>query len=136
MRELGFADRRSPPARPRDLGHRSITSTAVYAALAPSRLDSKRSPKLHRRTGNCAPYFDMQEHEAWRNAEIYARRCSGLTLTAIAREFQLSRETVREIARRMERKARWCAAQLPGELNEAASVGRPKRAAPDRNQCG
>jgi Phage integrase family len=34
------------------LGHRSITSTAVYTALAPNRLDSKRSPKLHRRTGN------------------------------------------------------------------------------------
>jgi lambda repressor-like predicted transcriptional regulator len=64
----------------------------------------------------------MQEHKAWRDAEIYARRCSGLTLTAIAREFQLSRETVREIARRMERKARWCAAQLRGELNEAASA--------------
>jgi Mor family transcriptional regulator len=94
---------------------------------------------LHRRTGNSAPYFDMQEHKAWRNAEIYARRCSGLTLTAIAREFQLSRETVREIARRMERKARWCAAQLRGELNEAASVG-PASAgtagAPGRNQCG
>jgi Mor family transcriptional regulator len=56
----------------------------------------------------------MHEHKAWRNAEIYARRCSGLTLKAIAREFQLSKETVREIARRMERKARWCAAQQSG----------------------
>jgi DNA-binding CsgD family transcriptional regulator len=120
-------------------GHRSITSTAVYTALAPNRLDSKRSPKLHRRTGNSAPHFGMQEHKAWRNAEIYARRCSGLTLTAIAREFQLSRETVREIARRMERKARWCAAQLRGELNEAASVGAASAGsagAPGRNQCG
>jgi hypothetical protein len=42
----------------------------------------------------------MQEHKAWRNAEIYARRCSGLTLKAIAHEIQLSKETVREIARR------------------------------------
>jgi DNA-binding NarL/FixJ family response regulator len=63
----------------------------------------------------------MQEHKAWRNAEIYARRCSGLTLKAIAREFRLSKETVREIARRMERKARW--AQLGESTAEATSVG-------------
>jgi ribosomal protein S14 len=59
----------------------------------------------------------MYKHKASRNAEIYARRCSGLTLTAIAREFQLSRETVREIARRMERKAKW--AQLGESTVEA-----------------
>jgi DNA-binding NarL/FixJ family response regulator len=59
----------------------------------------------------------MYKHKASRNAEIYARRCSGLTLTAIAREFQLSSETVREIARRMERKAKW--AQLGESTVEA-----------------
>jgi lambda repressor-like predicted transcriptional regulator len=71
----------------------------------------------------------MQEHKAWRNAEIYARRCSGLTLTAIARELQLSRETVREIARRMERKARWCAAQLR-ERKQVDTLGQSDCLAP------
>jgi hypothetical protein len=63
----------------------------------------------------------MYEYKAWRNAEIYASRCSGVTLKAIARDFQLSKETVREIARRMERKARW--AQLGESAVEATSVG-------------
>jgi DNA-binding CsgD family transcriptional regulator len=53
----------------------------------------------------------MEERNADRNAEIYARRCGGLTLDAIALEFQLSKETVREIARRMERKVKWRTAQ-------------------------
>jgi hypothetical protein len=49
----------------------------------------------------------MDERNADRNAKIYALRCSGLTLAVISREFQLSVETVREIAKRMERKAKW-----------------------------
>jgi Mor family transcriptional regulator len=65
----------------------------------------------------------MNECNADRNAAIYVRRCSGLTLTAIAREFQLSKETVREIARRLERKARYAAQFSGGALSEAASVG-------------
>jgi transposase len=66
----------------------------------------------------------MNERNAERNAAIHACRCSGLTWTAIADEFQLSRETVREIAKRMERKARWQAAQLSGRtLSDGASVG-------------
>jgi Mor family transcriptional regulator len=64
----------------------------------------------------------MNERNADRNAAIYARRCSGRTLTAIAREFLLSRETIREIVRRLERKARYAAASGRA-LSEAAPVG-------------
>jgi Mor family transcriptional regulator len=65
----------------------------------------------------------MEERNAERNAAIYARRCSGLTLKDIAREFRLSRETVRGITQRLERKDRY-AAQFSGRaLNEATSVG-------------
>lgn len=39
--------------------------------------------------------------------KIYARRIEGFSFQAIANEFKLSRETVRQIARRMERKAKW-----------------------------
>ena len=42
-----------------------------------------------------------------RNAKIYARRVDGLTLPAISREFNLDRETVREVIRCMKRKAEW-----------------------------
>jgi hypothetical protein len=45
---------------------------------------------------------------AERDAKIYARRIEGFTLRAIASEFKLSVERVREIAKRMERKAKWC----------------------------
>jgi Mor family transcriptional regulator len=67
----------------------------------------------------------MDKDSSDRNAKIYARRSGGLTLAAISREFQLSIETVREIARRMERKAKWRAAQLRGEEPPVAapSVG-------------
>jgi DNA-directed RNA polymerase sigma subunit (sigma70/sigma32) len=41
-----------------------------------------------------------------RNEAIYARRLTGATLGAIGREFNLSRETVRLIALREERRAR------------------------------
>ena len=44
---------------------------------------------------------------AERDAQIYARRIEGFTLRAIASEFKLSVERVREIAKRMERKAKW-----------------------------
>jgi Mor family transcriptional regulator len=54
----------------------------------------------------------MHEDKADRNVKIYARWSGGLTLAAISREFQLSKETVREIARRMERQAKWRAVQL------------------------
>jgi hypothetical protein len=57
----------------------------------------------------------MNEANADRNAKIYARRSGGLTLAALSQEFQLSKETVREISRRMERKAKWRSAQLRGE---------------------
>jgi predicted transcriptional regulator len=53
----------------------------------------------------------MTERNADRNAAIYARRCSGLTLKEIAGEFRLTKETVRVIAKRLERQARWYAAQ-------------------------
>jgi DNA-binding CsgD family transcriptional regulator len=45
--------------------------------------------------------------KAERNAKIYARRIEGFTLRAIAREFELAVETVRGIAKRMERKTKW-----------------------------
>jgi Mor family transcriptional regulator len=52
--------------------------------------------------------FDMDsDSKAERNAKIHARRNDGLSLRAIGREFRLSTETVREIARRTERKAKW-----------------------------
>ena len=60
----------------------------------------------------------MKERNADRNAAIYARRCSGRTLTAIAQ----IKETVREIVRHLERKARYAAASGRA-LSEAASVG-------------
>jgi Mor family transcriptional regulator len=47
------------------------------------------------------------DSKAERNAKIYARRVDGLSLPAIAREFNLARETVREIVRCMQRKAQW-----------------------------
>jgi hypothetical protein len=53
----------------------------------------------------------MNEGNADRNAKIYERRSDGLTLAALSHEFELSKETVREIARRMERKAKWRSAQ-------------------------
>jgi Mor family transcriptional regulator len=63
----------------------------------------------------------MKDRNADRNAAIYVRRCGGRTLTAIAREFLLSRETVREIVRHLERKARYAAAS--GRALSDASVG-------------
>jgi hypothetical protein len=44
---------------------------------------------------------------AERNARIYERRQDGLSLNAIAREFDLSRETVRLTVRQMDRIAMW-----------------------------
>ena len=43
---------------------------------------------------------------AERDAKIYTRRSDGFSLRAIAREFKLAVETVRGIAKRMERKAK------------------------------
>jgi transposase len=56
---------------------------------------------------------------AERNAKIYARRIDGMTLAAIAHEFDLAIETIREITKRMERKAKGLkyAAQRRGEDN-------------------
>jgi transposase len=45
--------------------------------------------------------------KAERNAAIHARRLEGMSLGAIGHEFGLNKSTVSEIARRMERKARW-----------------------------
>ena len=45
--------------------------------------------------------------KAERDARMHARRCEGLTLAAIAREFGLSPETVRLTVRLVERKAKW-----------------------------
>ena len=61
----------------------------------------------------------MDGSKAERDAKIYAQRKEGLSLRAIAREFQLSVETVREVARRAERKARGraYAAQRRGEAS-------------------
>jgi hypothetical protein len=44
---------------------------------------------------------------AERDAQIYARRIEGFSLRVIAREFKLAVETVRQIGKRMERKAKW-----------------------------
>jgi Mor family transcriptional regulator len=52
--------------------------------------------------------FNMDsDGRAERDAKIYARRIEGFTLREIAREFKLSVERVRVIARRMEHKAKW-----------------------------
>jgi hypothetical protein len=48
-----------------------------------------------------------------RNAKIHTLRLEGLTLTAIGHEFGLNKSTVSEIARRMERRARWRASCAP-----------------------
>jgi hypothetical protein len=44
---------------------------------------------------------------AERDAKIYARRIEGLTLKAIGLEFGLSIARVREIAKDLERQAKW-----------------------------
>jgi DNA-directed RNA polymerase specialized sigma24 family protein len=55
-----------------------------------------------------AAYSGMASNgKAERDAKIYARRIEGFSFGAIAKEFGLTRETVRQIARRMERKAKW-----------------------------
>lgn len=60
------------------------------------------------RTANKCVYSGMDsDGKAERNAKIYARRIEGFTLRAIAREFELAVETVRGIAKCMERKAKW-----------------------------
>ena len=62
---------------------------------------------------------------AERDDDIYARRIEGHTLAAIGREFNLTKETIRGIALRMERKAKWheIAANAWRDGLEAASVG-------------
>jgi Mor family transcriptional regulator len=54
---------------------------------------------------------DPADRERWeraeRDAKIHARRIEGFTLRAIASEFKLSVERVREIAKRMEHRAKW-----------------------------
>ena len=47
------------------------------------------------------------DDNAERNAQIYSRRNDGLTLAAIALEFETTAETVRLTVRQMERKAMW-----------------------------
>ena len=73
---------------------------------------------------------------AERNARIYARRLDGLTLAAIAHEFNLAIETVRDITRRMERKARWrkCTAQLRGAQFALATRQKQDKSAGLRKQ--
>jgi DNA-directed RNA polymerase specialized sigma24 family protein len=55
--------------------------------------------------------MDSKDH-AQRDAKIYARRIEGFTYEAIAREFGLSKPRVWEIARALERQAKWCERQL------------------------
>jgi Mor family transcriptional regulator len=49
---------------------------------------------------------------AKRDAKIYARRIEGFTYEAIAREFGLSKPRVWEIAKDLERQAKWRERQL------------------------
>jgi hypothetical protein len=65
-----------------------------------------------------------RDSRAERDAKIYACRIDGMPLAAIARQFNLATETVREITRRMERKARWLKyiAQLRGEGHRGLTV--------------
>ena len=62
-----------------------------------------------------------RDSRAERDAKIYACRIDGMPLAAIARRFNLASETVREITRRMERKATWLkyTAQLRGRIIKA-----------------
>jgi hypothetical protein len=84
----------------------------------------------------------MAERNAARNAAIYVRRCSGLTLKEITREFGLTKETVRGITRRSERQARWYAAQrqevpsipIPPDFEGLLNMGPHK--SPACRSCG
>jgi hypothetical protein len=76
--------------------------------MLPLCLRRPRSGVQNCATDNEIMMFDMDfNRKAERNAKIYARRVDGLTLPAISREFNLARETVREIIRCMQRKALW-----------------------------
>jgi Mor family transcriptional regulator len=66
---------------------------------------------------------------AERDAKIYTRRIDGFSLRAIAREFELAVETVREIAKRMERKAK-CRERAVGLGRVVDGNGTPGRDAP------
>jgi hypothetical protein len=49
----------------------------------------------------------MRQANAERNAQIYSRRNDGLTLAAIALEFELSQETIRLTVQQMDRREMW-----------------------------
>ena len=60
--------------------------------------------------------------KAERNAQIYSRRNEGLTLAAVALEFEVIRETVRLAVRLMERKAMWGAIDRNAERKRLAPL--------------
>jgi hypothetical protein len=61
-----------------------------------------------------------------RNAKMYGRRKDGITLAAIAGEFDLSRETVRLTVRQMVRKAMWRAIERNSQREYLAPL-RPQQ---------
>lgn len=59
-----------------------------------------------------------------RNAQIFSRRIDGLSFAAIAREFELSTETVRLTIRQMDRKAMWREIERNAQRERVALLGR------------
>ena len=64
------------------------------------------------------------DSNAARNAKIFSRRIDGLTFAAIAREFELSTETVRLTIRQMDRKAMWREIERNAQRERVALLGR------------
>ena len=64
------------------------------------------------------------DSNAARNAKIFARRIDGLTFAAIAREFELSTETIRLTIRQMDRKAMWREIERNAQRERVALLGR------------
>jgi Mor family transcriptional regulator len=88
------------------LGSTAIKLVVPWGTSFVRGLDSTGVQNCTDGTANKCLHSGM-DGKAERDAKIHARRIEGRTLAAIGREFNLSRETIRQIARRMERKAKW-----------------------------
>jgi hypothetical protein len=68
--------------------------------------------------------MQLRQANAERNAQIYSRRNDGLTLAAIALEFELSQETVRLTVQQMDRRAMWGEIERNAQCARLASLSR------------